>query len=429
MDQVVSLPAPADATAATSRIVLPVQGMTCASCVAHVEKALQRVAGVARVAVNLATESAAVEGAALEPEVLARAVNDAGYAVPTQTIRLAIEGMTCASCVARLESALRAVPGVMQVSVNLASESARVEAVAGAVTTHDLLSAVSAAGYSASIETEAIAAPADRSSSLRRDALLALALALPLLLGTISICWDRRGCGRRSVAAATPVQFWWRRCHCGGKGGACRYRQHGSAGFAQRARRMTCRCIPARRNRTRCRAPTSTSGGLGRDRAGAARWLEGAPSIRPRKRSGCSPRCVRRRHRLDEIVVVPVRPCTGDIVIVRGGEPPIDGLTEGRSSVDESMLTGESLPLDKETGALVSAGSINGPGLLEVETRAVGAETMLARIIRLVEDAQSAKAPIQRLVDQVAAVFVPVVLLVAAATAATGSSLVLLEVA
>ena len=169
-----------------------------------------QVAGVARVAVNLATESAAVEGAALDPQALARAVGDAGYAVPTQTIRLAIEGMTCASCVARLESALRAVPGVMQASVNLASESARVEVVAGAATTHDLLAAVSAAGYSASIQTEAIAAPADRSASLRRDALLALALALPLLLGTHL---DLLGIDAMLPAwvqwlLATPVQFW-----------------------------------------------------------------------------------------------------------------------------------------------------------------------------------------------------------------------------
>ena len=211
MDQAVSPARARDATASTtSRIVLPVEGMTCASCVAHVEKALRRVAGVARVAVNLATESAAVEGAALDLRALARAVGDAGYAVPTQTIRLAIEGMTCASCVARLESALRAVPGVMQASVNLASESARVEAVAGAATTHDLLAAVSAAGYSASVQTEAIAAPADRSASLRRDALLALALALPLLLGTHL---DLLGIDARLPASvqwllATPVQFW-----------------------------------------------------------------------------------------------------------------------------------------------------------------------------------------------------------------------------
>ena len=119
---------------APERLVLPVQGMTCASCVAHVEKALAKVPGVTRVAVNLATESAAVEGHALEPQSLVRAVDAAGYTVPLQTIRLDIEGMTCATCVARLEKALRAVPGVSNVSVNLASESAQVELVSPELT-------------------------------------------------------------------------------------------------------------------------------------------------------------------------------------------------------------------------------------------------------------------------------------------------------
>ncbi|HQR77238.1 MAG TPA: copper ion binding protein, partial [Burkholderiaceae bacterium] len=134
---------------APERIVLPVQGMTCASCVAHVEKALAKVPGVTHVAVNLATESAAVEGHALEPRSLVHAVDAAGYAVPLQTVRLEIEGMTCATCVARLEKALRAVPGVSNVGVNLASESAQVELVAGAATVRDLIQAVTAAGYSA----------------------------------------------------------------------------------------------------------------------------------------------------------------------------------------------------------------------------------------------------------------------------------------
>ena len=432
MDQAVSPARARDATASTtSRIVLPVQGMTCASCVAHVEKALQRVAGVARVAVNLATESAAVEGAALDPQALARAVSDAGYAVPTQTIRLAIEGMTCASCVARLESALRAVPGVMQASVNLASESARVEAVAGAATTHDLLAAVSAAGYSASIQTEAIAAPADRSASLRRDALLALALALPLLLGTHL---DLLGIDARLPASvqwllATPVQFW------------CARRFYVAAAKAVRAGTGNMDLLVSLGTLAAYGLSLYLwlAGGTGHDAAHPphlyfeaasvvialvllGRWLEGRAKHQTseaiRLLAALRPTTA---HRLDgdRIVDVPVEQVRlGDIVIVRGGERiPVDGLIRtGASSVDESMLTGESLPLDKETGARVSAGSINGPGLLEVETRAVGAETMLARIIRLVEDAQSAKAPIQRLVDRVAAVFVPVVLLVAAAT-------------
>src|SRR5512137_1347170 len=132
-----------------TRLTLPVHGMSCASCVAHVEKALAAVPGVSAVAVNLATESATVQGTALDAAGLRRAVDDAGYEVPAETLQLAIEGMTCASCVARVEKALAAVPGVLRASVNLASESARVEIVRGVVSARALSAAVDAAGYTA----------------------------------------------------------------------------------------------------------------------------------------------------------------------------------------------------------------------------------------------------------------------------------------
>src|SRR5512139_2556060 len=196
--------------ASPDRLVVPVQGMTCASCVAHVEKALARVAGVERVAVNLATESAAVEGHALDPQALTRAVDAAGYSVPTQSLRLEIEGMSCATCVARLETALRAVPGVIRADVNLASESANVELISGAATARDLMAAVTAAGYSAAMPSQSVAAPVDRTAGLRRDALLALALALPLLIGphvsVFGIDWEMPAWMQWLLA--TPVQFW-----------------------------------------------------------------------------------------------------------------------------------------------------------------------------------------------------------------------------
>ena len=132
-----------------TRLTLPVHGMSCASCVAHVEKALAAVPGVSSVAVNLATEAATVHGAALDVAQLRHAVDEAGYEVPTDTLQLAIEGMTCASCVARVEKALAAVPGVLRASVNLASESARVEVVRGVVNARALSAAVQAEGYSA----------------------------------------------------------------------------------------------------------------------------------------------------------------------------------------------------------------------------------------------------------------------------------------
>ena len=415
------------------RLVLPVQGMTCASCVAHVEKALAKVAGVDRVAVNLATESAAVEGRALDPQALARAIDAAGYAVPTQSIRVDIEGMTCASCVTRLESAMRRVPGVLRASVNLASESANVEVVSGAATARDLVNAADAAGYAATVHTETPAVPADKTRGLRRDALLALALALPLLIGThlpaLGIEWAMPAWMQWLLA--TPVQLW------------CARRFYIAAAKAVRAGTGNMDLLVSLGTLAAYGLSLYLwiEGGTEPDVAHAqhlyfeaaavvialvllGKWLEArakhqtSEAIRLLAALRPTTANVLRDQRVVEVSVEDLR--LGDIVIVRGGDRvPVDGLIRsGSSSIDESMLTGESLPVDKSPGERVSAGSINGPGRLEVETRAVGAETMLARIIRLVEDAQSAKAPIQRLVDRVASVFVPVVLLIAAVTVA-----------
>jgi len=419
--------------ASPERLVVPVQGMTCASCVAHVEKALARVAGVERVAVNLATESAAVEGRALDPQALTRAVDAAGYSVPTQSLRLEIEGMSCATCVARLETALRAVPGVIRADVNLASESANVELISGAATARDLMAAVTAAGYSAAMPSQSAAAPIDRTAGLRRDALLALALALPLLIGThVSLLgFDWSMPAWMQWLLATPVQFW------------CARRFYIAAAKALRAGTGNMDLLVA--------LGTLAAYGLS-----LYLWLEGgtahgathAPHLyfeaaavvialvllgkwleaRAKHQTSEAIRLLAALRpttaqvvRGDHVVEVPVEDLRlGDIVVIRGGDRvPADGLIRaGSTSIDESMLTGESLPVDKSIGDRVSAGSINGPGRLEVETRAVGAETLLARIIRLVEDAQSAKPPIQRLVDRVASVFVPIVLLIAAFTVA-----------
>ncbi|HXF45531.1 MAG TPA: copper ion binding protein, partial [Burkholderiaceae bacterium] len=176
---------PLEPTAATTpraaqRFVLPVQGMSCASCVAHVERALAAVPGVERVAVNLATESAALEASTIDAARLVAAVDEAGYAVPTERLLLAVEDMTCASCVARVEKALAAVPGVLAARVNLASERATVDVIRGAVTGGELIAAVEAAGYRARRVQDAPGAPHDPATALARDAALALALAAPL---------------------------------------------------------------------------------------------------------------------------------------------------------------------------------------------------------------------------------------------------------
>jgi Cu+-exporting ATPase len=416
------------------RVVLPVQGMTCASCVAHVEKALGQVAGVRKVAVNLATESAAVEGAGIDVPALQRAVGAAGYSVPSQTLRLAVQGMTCASCVTRIEQSLAAVSGVLKASVNLASETASVELVAGAATVRDLLRAVEAAGYHATPiadPRQGDAAARDATAGLRRDALLAIALAVPLLLGShlalVGVDWTMPAWMQWLLA--TPVQVW------------CARRFYVAAAKAVRARTGNMDLLVSLG--TLAAYGLSMYLWLGSAAAhGAApvqhlyfeaaavvialvllgKWLEArakrqtSEAIRLLAELRPDKAVVMRNGLQVEVQIDDVR--LGDVVVVRGGDRvPVDGLIRaGASSLDESMLTGESLPVEKQAGDKVTAGSINGSGRLEVETTAIGAETVLSKIIRLVEDAQAAKAPIQRLVDKVAAVFVPVVLLVAAAT-------------
>ncbi len=413
---------------AAARFVVPVHGMTCASCVTHVEKALQNVAGVKSVAVNLATESAAILTDRIDADALRGAIVDAGYEVPTQSLRLAIDGMTCASCVARVEKALIQVPGVLSASVNLATESATVELISGTATPRDLVRAVADAGYEAK-PPQSPTAPAqeDRLAGLRRDAILALALAAPLaapmLLALMKV--DVALPAWLQWLLATPVQFW------------CARRFYVAAWKALRARTGNMDLLVSLG--TLAAYGLSLYLWLDEGRVGhlyfeaaavvialvlLGRWLEARAKrqtseairllgeLRP-----TTARVLRDGHEqtlaLDEVRL-------GDVVITLPGERvAVDGLVRaGITAVDESMLTGESLPLDKQSGDKVTGGSLNTTGRIEVETTAVGAETVLARIIRLVESAQAAKAPIQRLVDRVAAVFVPIVLVIAMATVA-----------
>ncbi len=430
MDQRVHPEAVAAADAA--RVVLPVHGMTCASCVAHVEKALANVAGVSRVAVNLATESAAVETAPLDAEgrratlvALRAAVADAGYEVPSQTIQLAIDGMTCASCVARVEKSLAAVPGVLKASVNLASESATVELVSGAAAVRDLVRAVADAGYEARAREQPPAAHADRLGPLKRDALLALVLAaplaapMPLTLAGLDVtlpAWLQ-------WLLATPVQFW------------CARRFYVAAFKALRARTGNMDLLVALG--TLAAYGLSLYLWLGQGRHGhlyfeasavvialvlLGRWLEARAKRQTseaiRLLGELRPTSARVLRAGIEVTLALDELRLGDIVVALPGERiAVDGLVRaGTTAVDESMLTGEGLPVDKQPGDKITAGALNTTGRIEIETTAVGAETVLAKIIRLVESAQSAKAPIQRMVDRVAAVFVPVVVAIAMAT-------------
>lgn len=429
--------APGDRAAETT-LVLPIEGMTCASCVGRVERAIRAVPGVSDVSVNLATERAEVTYEDDEPDVgaVAEAVFKGGYMPGSKSTELSVAGMTCASCVGRVEKALRAVPGVLKAEVNLATEAARIEAVA-TTTDAELIQAIEKAGYSASLRTPSGARQADEKEARRseladrelRHVLIAAALSLPLVIPMLLSPFGVEAAvpGWVQLLLATPVQFWL---------GARFYR----AGWkALKARTGNMDLLIA--------IGTSAAYGLslyqllfppshGADghyyfEASAViitlillgKWLEG----RAKRQTGAAIRALMAL-RLDkarilrpsgveeEISVDEVR--IGDLVRVRPGERiPVDGrLVEGATSVDESMLTGESMPVFKSVGDKLTGGSINGDGLTLVETSAVGTETTLARIVRLVESAQGAKAPIQRLVDKVSAVFVPIVLAVAAIT-------------
>ena len=413
-----------------TEIDLGVGGMTCASCVRRVEKALGRVPGVSAVSVNLATETARVAFEGRPPALaeLIQAVEDAGYKAETRTLDLNVAGMTCASCVGRVERALSRVPGVVAAEVNLATERARVTAVA-AVTAEQLAAAVKAAGYEATAPVDAAgeaSAPAPRNRA-SRHAVIAAALSAPLLLGMIGhvagLGWMLPGWVQ--FALATPVQFWlgWRFYVAGWKAvraGAGNMDLLVALGTSAAWGLSVFELLTAQPGR----APALyfESSALIVTFILLGKWLEArakgqtAAAIHALMRLRPDTARVRRGGAEREVPVAQV--AVGDVVVVRPGERiPVDGrVVDGGGSVDESMLTGESLPVEKQPGAAVTGGSINADGLLVIETRAVGADTTLARIVRMVEGAQASKAPIQRLVDRVSAVFVPVVVALAALT-------------
>ncbi len=408
---------------------LPISGMTCASCAGRVERALRGVAQVSDAQVNLASERARVQAPAEQLPALVAAVAKAGYGVPAQHLDLAITGMTCASCVGRVERALGKQPGVLAVSVNLATERARVQVLPN-TDTQALLDAVNAAGYAASPVTAA-AVNSDRHLTAERwrlalALLLAAPLVLPMLLTPFGVhlmlpAWAQ-------FLLATPVQFvlgarFYRAAWHALRSGAGNMDQlvalGTSAGYGlslyqwaitppghaphlyfEASAVIIALILLGKYLESRAKRQTT----------GAIRALQ---ALRPDE-------ATRLQDGVEQRVAVSAL-SVGEHVVVKPGERfAVDGrVLEGASHADEALISGESLPQAKVPGDRVTAGAINGEGRLLIETTALGAETVLARIIRLVEDAQTAKAPIQKLVDRVSQVFVPVVLLIALLTLIT----------
>lgn len=408
---------------------LPITGMTCASCAGRVERALRKVTGAEQVSVNLATEQARVQAPANSLPALVNAVRDAGYSVPTRTVELQIGGMTCASCVGRVERALAKLPGVEQVSVNLASERAHL-AVLPSVDDNLLIDAVQKAGYSASLPHTARDDQAAAQRRLRNERLavaaallLALPLVLPMLLQPLGVHWMLPAWAQ--FVLATPVQFVlgarfyvaaWKAVRAGAGNMDLLVALGTSAGYGlslYQWARASAGMVP--HLYFEASAVVIALVLLGkylesrakRQTASAIRALE---ALRPER----AVRVVDGRE--EDVAIAQLR--LGDLVLVKPGERfPVDGRVEdGSSHADEALISGESLPVPKQPGDSVTGGAINGEGRLLVRTQALGTETVLARIIRLVEDAQAAKAPIQKLVDRVSQVFVPAVLVLALIT-------------
>ena len=417
-------------------LTIPVRGMTCAACVSHVTSALRDVRGVSDASVNLATERATVSlrDDAVGLAELAAAVEDAGYSLATESVTLAIGGMTCAACVGHVDRALSGVPGVTRAGVNLATERAAVEYVRGLTGLADMRYAVEDAGYSlvTALDGEPDEAATPREMAVLRNKLLvslAAAAAIMTLMAVRAVAdWLPFRLDYLFLAVATPVQLWAGSQFYRGAWGALKHRTsnmntliavgtsvaylyslaatlfHGAAFFEGRSAA------------TYFDTSTAIIGLvlLGRYlEARAKRRASGAI----RSLMGLQPKTARVvRDGLEADVPIDGL-AAGDLVLVRPGERvPADGdVVTGRSSVDESMLTGESAPVDKTPGSRVFAATINGFGGLTFRAARVGRDTMHAGIVRLVEEAQASKAPVQRLADTVSSYFVPAVIAIAMA--------------
>ena len=435
-------------------ISIPIRGMTCAACVMHVEHALREIPGVLAATVNLATERAAVslEPGRVQLDALRHSVAHAGYEIGATDATLTVGGMTCAACVLHVEQALRRVPGVMEASVNLATERARVSYLPDLTGIADFREALEDSGYRlddvAGDERDSGAelarlARTEEIRYFRNRCIFAVSAGLVLLLGSMHLFpWvsylNNLQVGPQAPwpwvlwALATPVQFWagWPFYTSG-----IPPLRHGVANMHTLVAlgSTVAYGYSAAVTVVSSLAPDKLSAmGIGPavyfDTAALivglillGRFLEararGRTSEAIRRLIGLQPNTARVVRSGQEIEVPVGNLAQDDVVAVRPGERiPTDGeIVEGSSAVDESMLTGESMPVDKVPGGTVFGATLNRTGYFQFRVTRVGRATALAQIIRLVEDAQGSRAPIQRLADRVASVFVPSVGVVALA--------------
>ncbi len=423
-------------------LTVPVLGMTCANCVASVERNAKKVNTVADAAVNFASERLSINydpaistSKDVLTDVIAR-VGRAGYTVPTETVELPLLGMTCANCANTIQRRLNKVEGVLNAEVNYANERATVEFVPGVTSQSDLVAAVRKAGYDV-VETAATAANDDaeaaaRAAELRHQQirlLVGVVFSLPLFLLSMARDFSLVGAWAHEpwvnwlfLALATPVQFYvgWDYYV-----GAYKSLRNGSANMdvlvamgSSVAYVYSVAVLIALTlgNHTLGHHVYFETAAVIITLIVLGKLLEvrakGRTSEAIKKLIGLQAKTARVIRNGEERDIPIAEVARHDIVLVRPGEKiPVDGVvTEGHSAVDESMITGESLPVEKAVGDTVIGATINKQGLLKFKATKVGKETALAQIIRLVEQAQGSRAPIQRVVDQVAAYFVPAVI-------------------
>ena len=417
----------------TKQITLPVQGMTCASCVVHVEGALKGVEGVSEANVNLATETASVEFIPEGTEVsqLIAAVRDVGYDVATEKVSLPIGGMTCASCVAHVEGALAGIPGVVSVNVNLATERASVQYIPTMTGLSDFRRAVAEVGYEVlpTAEEQAeeeLSREVRKMQDARRRMLLAWAFTGPIILWMLpemlaGLAWPNMTIFNLGMLLlAVPVLFWvgqqtyvaaWRSTTHGAPNMDALIAMGTGASFLTGIATFF--------------APIPSYAGVaamimafhltGRYVEASAKG-RASQAIRKLLELGAKTARILVDGSEREVHIDEVQP--GDVMVVRPGEKiPTDGMVvKGESAVDESMATGESMPVNKRAGDEVIGATVNQDGLLKVRASRVGKDTFLAQVVRLVEQAQGTKVPIQAFADRVTAVFVPIVIVVALLT-------------
>ncbi len=431
------------------QLTFPVMGMTCANCVASVERSSKKAEGVVAANVNFASERVTItydpdvtDSKEVTENVIAR-VKKAGYEIPTATVELPLMGMTCATCANTIERRLNKVDGVLEATVNFASEKASVTYAPGAVTKPDLVAAVRQAGYDV-VEVEGDEELEDAEAKARQAELahqkkrLIIGAIFTIPLVTMTMLRDFGFLGDWAhapwvnwmfLAMATPVQFYVGKDYYVG---AYKSLRNGSANmdvlvamgttvayFYSLAVLLAMTFFDSDRLGTGVYFETAAAiitlivlGKLLEARA------KGQTSEAIKKLMGLQAKTARVVRDGQEMDIPIAEVVHGDTVIVRPGEKvPVDGVVlEGHSTIDESMLTGESMPVEKEVGDDVIGATINKQGMIKLEATKVGKETALAQIIKLVEQAQGSKAPIQKQVDRIAAYFVPAVIVIAALT-------------